>query len=107
MLTDLESYLNIANRATSNVPGCSQMIDTLGTDLGLSGGLRPSTGAGAVPAVMAVWRSAFSHAQYVWLTYQNSARVPWNHELRAYFRANFVRVLHDDRGDALYRRIGG
>ena len=107
VLTDQESYLIIASRATSNVPGCSQMIDTLGTDLGLSGGLRPSTGAGSNPAVTAVWRSAFSHAQYVWLTYQNSARVPWNHDLRAYFRANFAQVLHDNRGDALYRRIGG
>ena len=107
VLTDQESYLIIANRATSSVPGCSQMIDTLGTDLALSGGLRPSTGAGNDPAVVAVWRGAFSHAQYVWLTYQNSARVPWNHELRAYFRASFVRVLRDDRGDALYRRIGG
>ena len=107
VLTDQESYLIIANRATSNVPGCSAMIDTLGTDLGLSGGLRPSTGAGDVPAVDAVWRRAFSHAQYVWLTYQNAARVPWNRELRAYFRATFVQVLHDDRGDALYRRAGG
>ena len=105
MLTDQESYLIIANRATSDVPGCSQMIDTLGTDLGVSGGLRPGTGAGQDPAVGTVWRSAFSHAQYLWLTYQNTARVPWNHELWTYFKANFVTVLRDDRGDALYRRI--
>ncbi len=107
VLTDQESYLIIANRATSSVPGCSQMIDTLGTDLALSGGLRPSTGAGHDRALAAVWHSAFSHAQYLWLTYQNTARVPWNHELWTYFKTHFVRVLHDDRGDALYRRIGG
>jgi alpha-1,2-mannosyltransferase len=107
VVTDQESYLIIADRATSTVPGCSQMIDTLGTDLGLSGGLRPATGAGGVPAVAAVWHAAFAHAQYAWLTYQSSARVPWNHELRAYFRAHFVQILRDDRGDALYRRTGG
>jgi hypothetical protein len=105
VLTDQASYLIAADRFSSAAPGCSQMIDTLGTDLALSGGLRPSTGAGNDPAVAALWRSAFSHAQYVWLTYQNSARVPWNHALRSYFKASFVQVLHDDRGDALYRRV--
>lgn len=104
VLTDQETYLLIANRFTSSVPGCSQMIDTLGTDLALSGGLKPSTGAGNVPAVAALWRSAFGHAQYVWLTYQSAARVPWNPALRAYFRASFVPLLRDQRGDVLYGR---
>ena len=103
-LTDQETYLIIADRSTSNVPGCSKMIDTLGTDLALSGGLKPSTGAGNVAAVVSVWRSAFAHAQYVWLTYQNAARVPWNAALRTYFRESFVALLHDDRGDVLYGR---
>jgi hypothetical protein len=104
VLTDQETYLIVANRFTSSVPGCSKMIDTLGTDLALSGGLKPSTGAGRVAAVVSVWRSAFAHAQYVWLTYQNAARVPWNATLRTYFRASFVPLLHDDRGDVLYGR---
>jgi hypothetical protein len=63
MLTDQEIYLIIANRFRSSVPGCSQMIDTLGTDLAMSGGLKPSTGVGNMPAVAALWRSAFSHAE--------------------------------------------
>jgi hypothetical protein len=103
-LTDQATYLIVANRFTSNVPGCSKMIDTLGTDLALSGGLKPSTGAGNVAAVASVWHSAFAHAQYVWLTYQNAARVPWNATLRTYFRESFVPLLHDDRGDILYGR---
>jgi len=105
VLTDQASYLIIANRFSSNVPGCSPMVDTLGTDLALSGGLRPTTGAGYVPAVAAVWRSAFSHAQFVWFTFQSWKRVPWTPSLRADFAKTFVPLLHDSRGDTLYRRV--
>jgi len=104
VLSDQASYLIIANRFSSSVPGCSPMVDTLGTDLALSGGLRPSTGAGNDAAVAAVWTSAFSHAQYVWLTFQSGRRVPWTPSLRAYFDRSFTAILHDDRGDTLYRR---
>jgi hypothetical protein len=104
VLTDQSSYLIIANRFSSSVPGCSPMVDSLGTDLALSGGLRPATGAGNDPAVAAVWRSAFGHAQYVWLTYQNGHRVPWTPSLRAYFSTSFTVILRDGRGDILYRR---
>jgi len=106
-LSDQETYLIMANRFTSNVPGCSKMIDTLGTDLALSGGLKPSTGAGNVAAVVSVWRDAFAHAQYVWFTYQNADRVPWNAALRTYFGQSFVALLLDDRGDVLYGRRAG
>jgi hypothetical protein len=104
VLTDQASWLIITNRFSSDVPGCSPMVDTLGTDLALSGGLRPATGAGNDPAVAAVWRSAFSHAQFVWLTYQNGRRVPWTPSLHAYFSKSFVIILRDGRGDILYRR---
>ena len=104
VLTDQASYLIIANRFSSDVPGCSPMVDALGTDLALSGGLRPATGAGNDPAVAAVWRSAFGHAHYVWLTAQNGHRVPWTPSLRAYFGKRFAVILRDGRGDVLYRR---
>ncbi len=107
MLSDQVSYLIIADRLSSSRPGCPVMLDSLGTDIALSGGGMPGTGAGRNPAVAALWRSAFSHAQYVWLTYQNAGRVPWNPALRAYFKASFTEVLHDHRGDALYRRTAG
>ncbi len=52
-------------------------------------------------------RTAFDHAQYVWLagTY-NLRRIAWTPALHAYLRRDFVRVLTDRRGDALYRRRG-
>ena len=68
VLTDQVSYTIVANRFISDVPGCSTMDDPTGMDLALGHGLKPNTGAGRVPAVAAVWRDAFDHAQYVLLT---------------------------------------
>ncbi len=49
------------------------MVDGLGTDLALSGGRRPASGAGRVPAVSAAWHHAFSAAGYVLLTPKSRA----------------------------------
>jgi len=106
VLTDEVAFTILANRFVSDVPGCSLMVDGLGTDLALSHGLKPSTGAGRVPAVAAVWSSAFDHAQYVWLTTLNVRRIPWTPALRAYFSKDFVVVLRDGRRDTLYARRG-
>jgi hypothetical protein len=94
VLTDSTSYLLLANRFTSGVPGCSQMVDALGTDLALSGGYRPGAGAGRVPAVSAAWHQAFRRAGWVLLTSKNSLRVPWNPALLRYFDSHFRRVRH-------------
>jgi hypothetical protein len=102
--TDSASMLILANRLGSEVPGCSRMLDGLGTDLALSGGRKPRTGAGSTRAVAAVWWQAFTHARYVWLTIANGRRVAWSPGLRAYFRSHFDPVLRNARGDTLYRR---
>jgi len=104
VVSDEVSYLLMANRFSSDVPGCSQLVDGLGTDLALSGGLTPATGAGRVRAVAATWRSAFSHAGYALLSVLNARRVAWTPALRAYFRAHFALAARDARGDALYAR---
>jgi alpha-1,2-mannosyltransferase len=107
VLTDQASFTIAANRFYSSVPGCSQMIDPLAVDYALSPGRDGLNGAGQVPAVAAVMRYAFSRAQYVWLagTY-NRRRIAWTPALRAYFHQNFVRVLVDNKGDALWVRRG-
>jgi hypothetical protein len=69
------------------------MVDSLGTDLALSAGRRPSTGAARVPAVQAAWRHAFGHAQYVLLTARNRLRIPWTPALSSYFARRFRPVL--------------
>ena len=101
--TDQSSFLLLANRFTSNVPGCSQMVDGLGTDLALSRGRRPSSGAGRVPAVAAAWNHAFSEAGYVLLSDKNGLRIPWTPRLKRYFYRNFTRILHG-YGYTLYKR---
>jgi hypothetical protein len=104
VLTDQVSMTILANRFYSNVPGCSQMVNSTGTTLALSHGRRPSEGAGYVPAVAAVWQQAFAHAQFVLLSPENSHRVAWTPALRAYFAANFVRLKSRWKYVTLYKR---
>jgi hypothetical protein len=104
VVTDEVSLVLLAGRFTATVPGCPAVLDGLGTDLALSGGRKPATGAGRAPAVAAVWWQAFGHARFVWLSRLNHRRIAWTPALRGYFRGHFARVLTDRRGDALYRR---
>ncbi len=103
VLTDQVSYTIAINRFNSSVPGCSLMVDGVGSDYALSGGRNGLTGAGAVPAVQQLWLSAFEKAQYVWLTGQADRRIPWTPVLRSYFAAHFVRV-GDHSGEVYVRR---
>jgi hypothetical protein len=105
VLTDQASYLLLANRFVSAVPGCPQMVDSLGTDLALSGGRRPATGAARSPAVGAAWRAAFQRAGYVLLSAKNAIRVPWSPGLTAYFHRHFGLVLRRQEF-AIYIRRG-
>lgn len=102
--TDLVTLLLISNRFISHVPGCSVMLDGLGTDLAYSGGLKPDTGAGRHPAVQAAWMNAFTHAQFIWLSRNSGRRVAWFPALHQYFTKNFTQVMTDPRGDVLYKR---
>jgi hypothetical protein len=102
-LSDEVSYLLLANRFISDVPGCPRILDGLGTDLALSNGLSPATGAGRIPAVAAVWGETFQHAQYVLLTAKNSRRIAWTPAMRTYFQSNFRQVL-TGHGYHLYKR---
>jgi Dolichyl-phosphate-mannose-protein mannosyltransferase len=105
VITDSAVYLLIANRFTSDVPGCPPMVDSLGTDLALGGGRRPSSGAGQVPAVSTAWQQAFSAAGWVLLTPKAGLRIPWTPALRGYFQGHFRLVRHMNTY-SLYARDG-
>jgi hypothetical protein len=90
VLTDQVSYTIAINRFVSSTPGCSQMVDGVGSDYALSSGHNGLTGAGSTPAVEQLWLSAFQSARYVWLTSYSSRRVPWTPQLQAYLLAHFV-----------------
>jgi alpha-1,2-mannosyltransferase len=115
VLTDEVSLTIMANRFISNVPGCSLLLDPTGTDFALSHGRLPGTGAARYPALAALWRNAFSHAQYVWLSFKWQHRIPWPAGLMAYFRAHFTSILsvswsrHHPAGQmsGIYRRTSG
>jgi hypothetical protein len=104
VLTDSAVYLLVADRFTSTVPGCSQMVDSLGTDLALGDGRRPGSGAGRVPAVSQAWRQAFGAAGWVLLTSKSSVRIPWNPALLAYFHSNFRLAGHLNNSTLYVRR---
>ncbi len=107
VVTDQVSFTIAANRFSSSAPGCSEMIDPLGAEYALTPGRDGLTGAGRFPAVVAIMRQAFGHAQYVWLAGRyNLRRIAWSPSLRAYFASHFTRVLTDAEGDALYVRHG-
>jgi alpha-1,2-mannosyltransferase len=88
--TDQASYTIAINRFVSTVPGCSLMIDGVGTDYALSDGRNGQTGAGSSPAVEAAWMAMFQHASYAWLTSEEYRRIPWTPQLTAYFQSHFV-----------------
>ena len=106
VFTDEVALTIMADRFISDVPGCPVLLDTTGTDLALSHGRLPATGAAQSAALEAVWRSSFGHAQYVWLSHLQSHRVPWTPALRAYFRDHFTLMLRAKRATGVYRRIG-
>ena len=106
VLTDQVSVALIANRFESTDPRCPLMVDSLGTTLALSHGLKPGTGAARVPVVTAWWKQAFSHAQYVLLTPTNGRRIPWSRALHAYLTSHFTRIYESPNRLTVYVRKG-
>jgi hypothetical protein len=104
VLADNSAYTIVTNRFLSSVPGCPAIDDGTGANYALSHGHGALTGAGRVPAVAAMWHSAFAHAQYVWLTGLSRLRIAWNPALRAYFKANFAHVANHTHDLRLYVR---
>ena len=88
--TDQASFTIAINRFVSTVPGCSLMIDGVGTDYALSNGQNGQTGAGRSAAVAAAWLAEFRAARYAWLTSEQTRRIAWTPALLAYFHSHFV-----------------
>jgi hypothetical protein len=104
--TDQDSYTIAIDRFVSTVPGCSLMIDGVGTDYALSDGRNGQTGAGRSPAVVAAWLAEFRAARYAWLTTQQSRRIPWTPALAAYVRGHFVPLAGGPGGLYIRSRPG-
>lgn len=103
VVTDQVSVTIAANRFTAARPGCPDMVDSLAETLVLSKGVSVQGGAARMDHVVAAWQSILARGDYVWLTPNNYRRVPWTPGLRAWFRANFVK-LHARGLGTVYRR---
>ncbi len=90
VLSDQMSYVMAVDRFVSPVPGCTLMVDGVGTDYALAQGRNGLTGAGESPQVRAIWMTAFRAAQYVWLTSVSGRRIPWTPQLQHYFLTHFT-----------------
>jgi hypothetical protein len=106
VVTDQASVALMANRFESTDPHCPQLVDSLGTTLALSHGLKPRTGAGNVPAVVHWWMQAFSHAQYLLFTPSNVRRIAWNPALQAYLGSHFTWIYQSPNNLTVYKRNG-
>jgi hypothetical protein len=106
VLTDQVSVSLAANRFVSTDPNCPKLVDSLGTTLALSDGLKPKTGAANVARVNEAWSQAFSKTQYVLLTQTNPRRIAWSPQLEAYFASHFHLVYESPRKLMLYVRNG-
>jgi hypothetical protein len=100
------AYTITANRFVNSRAGCPTVDDGTGANFALSHGLAAETGAGRLPQVAAMWRSALTHADYLWFTSLYNHRIAWTPALRAYVDANFVRVRPDVSKFRLYVRKG-
>lgn len=75
-------------------PGCPAVVDPTGTWLSIVP-LNPSENSGDEPKdprLVALWRSAFAHANYVMLSGICAFRIPWTPALYRYFESHFVRL---------------
>jgi hypothetical protein len=112
VLTDNSALTIVADRFSSRSAGCSALVDAIGTDYALASGRNGVTGAGRIPALQAVWRTALAHAQYVWIACppeagpgcKSNRRVPWTPSLTGYLSRHFRRVPGTEALGYLYVR---
>ncbi len=107
VVSDQVSLLIASNRFISTNPNCPKMLDPFGTALALSGGETIDGGAQLAQKVVANWLLVLQNASYVWLSPQNSRRVPWTAATKSYFEKNF-RVLAPLKSGlgTIYEHIG-
>jgi Glycosyltransferase family 87 len=112
VLTDNSALTIVADRFTARSAGCSAMVDAIGTDYALGSGRNGVTGAGRIPALQTVWRTALAHAQYVWIACppeagagcKSNRRIPWTPSLTAYLSHHFRRIPGTEALGYLYVR---
>ena len=106
VLSDQASFLIAADRFYSDAPGCSQLVDAIGTDYALGHGRDASSGAARFPAVDACLDAARSGTPSTCGCRCGSTRgaSPGRPPSGRTSRSHFTRVYQDGTSDALYAR---
>jgi hypothetical protein len=107
LVTDQVSMALAANRFTQTPSGCPVIMDSLAETLVLSDGVSVQGGAQSLTHVVSSWQSIFSKADYVWLSPNNTRRIPWTHGLTSWFDAHFVKIPVSGGLGTVYKRVGG
>jgi hypothetical protein len=106
LVTDQISMALAANRFTNEPAGCPVVMDSLAETLVLSNGVSNYGGATTMPHVVSAWQQIFAKADYVWLSPNNTRRIPWTHGLTTWFDAHFVKLPVYGGLGTVYQRIG-
>jgi len=78
-----------ADRFTSSVAGCPDMVDSYGTLITMTDGLTNHAARPALDKIAARWQSWFTRARYVWLETGSQGQLPWTHGLFEFFSHHF------------------
>ncbi|MDA8208923.1 MAG: hypothetical protein M0Z92_07995 [Actinomycetota bacterium] len=89
VVTDTEEISILSDRFFASAPGCPVIIDAFGTDLAYNHAVPPADVTAVDARLEDFWLSAFARADYVVLSANNAARIPWTPRVLAYLRANF------------------
>lgn len=106
VVTDQISMTISANRFTATRPGCPDILDSLAETLTVSNGVSVQGGAKSLPHVVAAWQSILGRADYVWLSPNNSRRIPWSPQLTSWFDSHFTQMQASHSLGRVYKRTG-
>jgi hypothetical protein len=78
-----------AGRFYSDAAGCPAMTDSFGTLIAMTSGHPRDASAPVLAPVVALWQATLARAQYVWLTSNTVAQIPWTRQLDDYLVSHF------------------
>ncbi len=102
VLSDSVEITLLSNRFATSNQRCPVIIDAFGTAIADGSGVAASANVDVAPRLERLWMKAFTQAQYVVLSDNNAARIPWSGPLVNYFDAHFHQV--GSAGVAVYDR---
>lgn len=105
VVTDTAEITILSDRFFASSPGCPAMVDAFGTGLDYGGSVPPADATTAPRRLEDFWISAFARADYVVLSADNAARIPWTPEVLGYLRGHFHLV--SESGVSIFGRNTG